>query len=222
MDTIQIFLDFFRHALTRVNNDYYGLNWWNESMLNAVIGPEQNEQRTILQEYLERYGERVFCYELYHQVRTLMDEHAQNHPHTFRNIKLQSELKKDYIGQIVADYFGVQALDSEYIPDFLLHSPGNFDNQHLIIEVKSNPKLAFSGMTDDLLKIQQFINRYQYEKGVFLTINTNPKRISSTLVLDTTKDWFRHNINTPDKIHIMCKKKNDVDLYEQTIEQILA
>jgi len=222
MNPIQIFLDFFRQALTLVHNDYYGLHWRNESMLNAVLGQAETEQRQVLQKYLDRYGERVFCYELYHQIRTLMDDHSRNHPDTFRNLNLQSELKKDYIGQIVKEFYGVQALDSEYIPDFLLHTPGNFENQHLIIEVKSNPKLTFSGMTDDLLKIQQFINRYQYERGTFLTININPNKISRILLEQESKDWFRQHINTPERIHIMCKKKNDVALYETTIDQLLT
>ena len=220
MNPIHIFLEFFRQSLTLVHNDYYGLHWWNESMLNAVIGQTDTEQRRVLQQYLDRYGERVFCYELYHQIRTLMDGHSRIHPETFRDLKLHGELKKDYIGQIAQDYYQAQALDSEYIPDFLLHTPGNFDNQHLIIEIKSNPKLSFSGMTNDLQKIQQFIDRYNYERGVFLTINTNPERVANFLALDATKSWFRDNIRTPDRIHIMCKKKNDVDLYERTIDQL--
>ena len=221
MNPIEIFLDCFRRALEHVHNDYYGLHWWNESMLNAVMGSVDNEERAVIQNYLDRYGERVFCYELYHQVRSLMENHSIEFPETFQHVKLQSELKKDYINEIVQNFYGVAALDREYIPDFLLHTPGNFQNQHLIIEVKSNPNISFAGMIDDLLKIQQFISRYQYQRGIFLTVNTNPNRIRNILNQENNRLWLRQNINDPNRIHILCKKKNDVDLYETTISEIL-
>jgi len=221
MNPIEVFIEFLRQALIKVDNDYYGLHWWNDSMLNATMGEVETKQRKAVKELLDRYGERVFCYELYHQIRVLMDNHHLHNPRTFENVKLQSELKKDYIGQIVQEYFNVEALDSEYIPDFLLHTLGNFDNQFLIIEVKSNPQLSFSGMKDDLLKIQQFITRYHYKKGVFLTINTNPDRIKNALEVEANKDWLRMNIANPERITVMCKKKNDVPLYETSISALI-
>ncbi len=220
--SISIFLELFRKGLTLVDNDYFGLHWWNESMLNEHLSQDETEDRKVLTDYLDRYGERVFCYELYHQVRTLMDCHTKICPETFKELRLQSELKKEHIDEIVAKYFSVKDLDSEYIPDFLLHTPKNFDRQGLIIEVKTNPKLTFSGMKDDLLKIQQFISSYSFDSGIFLTINTNPKKISNIINEKDSKDWLRQNITTPSKITIMCKKKNDVELLELTIEQILS
>ena len=220
MEAIEIFQDYLRKALTMVHNDYYGLHHWNEPMLNAVMGDTNSENKAVIQEYLDRYGERVFCYELYHQIRTLMDEHSKTNPETFKDLRLQSELKKDYINEIVQAHYGVQALDSEYIPDFLLHTPGNFDKQYLILEVKSNPKISFSGMIDDLKKIQQFISRYRYERGIFLTINTNPKRILNTLKSENSITWLKKIIQTPNQIHIMCKEKNDVELLELKISDL--
>jgi hypothetical protein len=220
MNPIDIFLSLLRQALIRVDNHYYGMNYWNNSMLNYYGVEENSPERQILKNYLDRYGERVFCYELYHQLRVLMSE--DQHNLDFENVVLQAELKKENIGEIahVFEAIGIQALDSEYIPDFLLHSPGDFDRQYLITEVKSNPQLTFSGIKDDLLKIQQFITRYSYQRGVFLTINTNPTRIINSLKDLENREWISNNIKNPELIHFMCKKKNDVDLFECTLNNL--
>jgi hypothetical protein len=220
MERIDIFIQFIREALCEVDNCYYGLNWWNDSMLNHHQVPENAPERQVLQDYLDRYGERVFCYELYHQLRKKMENHSQHNPNTFQNILLESELKKEFIGKIVEDYYNITALDAEYFPDFLLHTPNNFDNQDIIVEVKSNPKLGFSGMKEDLIKIQQFISKYGYSRGVFLSVNTNPERIGRGLMEPQNIDWLRQNIQTPNIISIFCKKKNDVDLLETTIQEL--
>jgi hypothetical protein len=214
MEAIEIFIEFLRLALTRVHNDYYGLHWWNESMLNSAMSSENSKDKEILKDFLDRYDERVFCYELYHQIRVQMEEFSKNKPELFRHIKLQCELKKDFIHEIVENYFKVKRLDAEYIPDFLLHTPGNFTNQHLIVEVKSNPQLSFNSIQKDLLKIQEFINRYNYQLGIFLTVNTNPSRMINILKDENHRKWLTENINTPERVLFMCKKKNDVELFE--------
>ena len=219
MDPIQLFLKHFRQALSMVDNDYYRFIQSNNNLISKAIGTRKDKKAKIIAANIDRHAERVFCYELYYQIRYLMDQQRIKFSETFPQLKLQSELKKELIYDIVED--DIKALDKEYIPDFLLHTPGNFKNQLLIIEVKSKPDLSFSGMKGDLLKIQQFINNYQYKKGIFLTINTNPKKIETSLKHNNNKSWLQKNINTRDKIIIMYKESNDIGIFEQSIEEIL-
>ena len=216
--TIDAFLELLRNALCNVEDIYYGRHSWNESMLNYYKDHFKisDDDFAVLKEYLDGYGERVFCYELYHQTRKLME----NDPERFKKVRLQSELEKQQIGKVVEDYFKVKKLDKEFMPDFLLHTPLSFENQYLIIEVKSNADISFSGIKPDLEKIQQFISRYNYERGVFLTINTNPNRMIRMLGDEGNQTWIKNNIANPNLINFMCKKKNDVELFECTLDKL--
>jgi hypothetical protein len=105
---------------------------------------------------------------------------------------LQAELRKPQVSSEIEQLFGIQSTDGVYYPDFLIHEPETFDNQDLIIEVKANPGLTFEDMKKDILKIDQFINRYQYKKGIFLAININEDRrnqlITNTHLLKCLKE----------------------------------
>jgi hypothetical protein len=169
------FLCVFRVALNRVPDYYYGRDCPDKS-LNTWV-PQDHSEREALRKYLSRYGERVFCYELYHQIRSLIDSCVnQNNADVSSRICLQAELKKDCVRHIIKYFPKIRkALAREYIPDFLLHSPeaGNVDFQGLIIEVKSDPGLSFSDIKKDLIKLQEFLAKYGYQQGVFLTVNSS-------------------------------------------------
>jgi len=116
MDT-GIFLGLFRQALDQVEQIYYGTAWWNASMFNSCQGYEDDSQRMILADYLERYDERVFCYELYHQVRLRMEVYRIEHPEDRSPLLFQGELRKEQINDIVAKHFQVQQLEKAYLRD---------------------------------------------------------------------------------------------------------
>src|SRR5258708_2937747 len=92
-----------------------------------------------------------------------MDKYAAKKPGLTSSVRFQGELRKKRIDASTAKLFGVTVLDNEYIPDFLLHSPGDFNYQSLIIEVKSAPNIPFGPIQEDLMKIQQFISRNIYK-----------------------------------------------------------
>jgi hypothetical protein len=179
--------------------------------------------RRALQKYLSRYGERVFCYELYHQIRLLMDDHYAESPPAggYPTIVLQAELKKDQIGDII-DYFPHinESLEREYIPDFLLHSPGNFRHQKLVIEVKSDPELSFSQIRNDLSKIQQFITRYLYRMGLFIAINVQFEKLLGMVTKAENRQWIEESLPNRRRILIMCKERRGSDLLEFALDQI--
>lgn len=211
---VGIFLKLFRQALERVDGLYYGMTWWSDSMLNHYANTEGNPRREFLQEgaelqeiikeYLNRYDERVFCYELYHQVRSLMDEYMEKHPDLILPFHFQAELRKEQISELVKKHFEVEALDHTYIPDFLLHSPGNFEYQGLVIEVKSAPDLQFAPIQADLLKIQEFITRYKYQKGIFLVVNNSEERMHR--LLSDHQRWIAQELPDRSRILFLCKE----------------
>ncbi len=82
--------------------------------------------------------ERVFCYELYHQMRLL-----EFNP----KYKLHAEIDKSGHNEF-------DRLDKKN-PDFIFHIPGSFDNESVIVEVKG--KIDGSNITKDFETLRIFI-----------------------------------------------------------------
>lgn len=98
------------------------------------------------------YRERVYCYELYHQLRCTWqgfpfslggEVDKAGHPH-FRN--------------------GPYARSK---PDLLVHQPGNMDHNLACVEVKPCSG-SWDEFRDDLMKLTWFCRHADYHRGVFL------------------------------------------------------
>lgn len=99
------------------------------------------------------YRERVYCYELYHQLRVCMEREP------FFRYTLHGEVDKKGHPKI-ADKCG------EKIPDFLFHVPGEMDNL-AVMEVKPSP--AGEGeLKDDVEKLLCFMEKAAYHRGILL------------------------------------------------------
>lgn len=96
--------------------------------------------------------ERVYCYELYHQMRSRWPE---------TNLFLTGEIPKRGHEIIMA------SIGSAVVPDFLIHEPGNMGNNHAIMEVKSSQANAF-GIRKDLATLDQFCVQVGYQRAVYL------------------------------------------------------
>lgn len=198
---------------------YYGLSYWEQT--DHYVEFMNFQHKELLQHYLKRYHERVFCYELYHKLRILMDleKDEQGNPlYQTKGIFLQSEVKKTEIHEYVERVFKVTRLSGDFMPDFLLHTPGNFENQLVVIEAKSNPNLSFDMLKADLLKIQEFINNYKYRKGIFIAVNISDEK-RNTLVGELSQ-WHNQNLNTPAQISIIFKNRPETELFEFTLNNI--
>jgi hypothetical protein len=213
MDTQQI-IELFQRAINNVDDIYYGRDWWNDSMLNYHEIYENDARRKIIEPYLATYGERVFCYELYHQMRIQLDNYIKDGG-TISPLYLQAELKKEHIGDLAAKNLGLEVLDKEYIPDFLLHCPDSTEHQELIIEVKTDPKLTPSKIKEDLLKIQEFITRYKYQKGIFLTVNTEADKMLKNLTKN--RHWLQERLPEKSQIIFMCKTKRNSSIFTRNL-----
>ena len=107
------------------------------------------------------YRERVYCYELYHQLRNLLEADKQLAGYT-----LNGEIDKR----------AHPIINLSCIPDFLIHIPGKMDNL-IIIEVKqvnANPE----EIKKDYKKLSDFVSKIDYKLGVQLVFGNDEQGFS--------------------------------------------
>jgi hypothetical protein len=114
----------------------------------ATIGPEYF--RLPIHGGDPVYRERVYCYELYHQIRCRWPDHS---PH-----RLNCEVDK-----ASHPYFLDGAAPK---PDFLVHEPGTGRN-YAVLEVKSS-RAVEAGVTKDFQTLTRFINEFGYQRAIYL------------------------------------------------------
>ncbi|WP_150428424.1 methionyl-tRNA formyltransferase-like protein [Dechloromonas sp. CZR5] len=99
------------------------------------------------------YRERVYCYELYHQLRCLWP--------TDTPFYLNGELDKaahPILREMGADYAK---------PDLLVHQPGHMAGNNTIIEVKS-ANAQNEGIKKDLKTLALFRSKVGYQRAIYL------------------------------------------------------
>jgi len=97
------------------------------------------------------YRERVYCYELYHQLRL-----------RWSNKKFFLTAEVDKRGHHALQDYGVKYEN----PDFLIHDPGQMDN-HAIIEVK-HAEAQDGGIEKDLRTLSLFKHGVGYTRAIYL------------------------------------------------------
>lgn len=103
------------------------------------------------------FRERVYCYELYHQMRTIWPAQVR--------YRLNAEVDKG--GHPLATNF--QSKNSK--PDFLVHTPGEMRGNDTIIEVKPVTAKA-RPIGKDLATLSNFLNEWQYQNAILLFYGT--------------------------------------------------
>jgi len=104
-----------------------------------------------------KYLERVYCYELYHQMRIRWP----NVPH-----KLTGEIDKSGNPRIRHEILNRSK------PDFTIHVPGNMDDNLLVIEVKARDPVD-GKVQRDLQKLSEFRRSAEYIAAYYLTYGFN-------------------------------------------------
>ena len=107
------------------------------------------------------YRERVYCYELYHQLRCLWPEDTPFY--------LNGELDKrahPLLIELGADYAK---------PDLLVHRPGYMAGNNTIIEVKSS-NAARDGIEKDLKTLALFRTDVGYQRAIYLVFGHESPR----------------------------------------------
>jgi len=112
----------------------------------------------------ELYRERVYCYELYHQLRL---ELGDSFPY-----KLYGEVDKS----------GHPIIREAKKPDFIVHEPGNMDNNLLIMEVKSIVGAKNeNGLNTDLEKLRLFLDEYKYYRAIMLIYGSENGKLTDKI-----------------------------------------
>jgi hypothetical protein len=100
-----------------------------------------------------KYRERVYCYELYHQMRLLWPEETAYY--------LNGEIDK--AAHPVLQQLGAHRAK----PDFLVHRPGYMSGNHAVIEVKARTADA-RGIRKDLQTLSLFTTKVGYQRAIYL------------------------------------------------------
>lgn len=99
--------------------------------------------------------ERVFCYELYHRIRTLMGGK--------QDLTLNGEIdKRGHIDFDECDWKN---------PDFVFHIPGTHHGNTIVVEVKGTLNVSYEEFLNDISTLLTFVNKYGYRVGIFLLYN---------------------------------------------------
>jgi hypothetical protein len=138
------------------------------------------------------YRERVYCYELYHQMRLFWPK--EGYPFV-----LNGEVDKS--GHRILGPRGVGG-----IPDFLVHRPGDMKGNHAIIEVKA-PTARDRQIKIDLDKLRRFVRGAEYERAIYLIYGTEAERLiericemaRSTPGLAPIELWLHRQVGEPAK-----------------------
>ena len=106
------------------------------------------------------YRERVYCYELYHQMRKEFDALGFM-------LRLNGEVDKGNHSE--------ECVKNKK-PDFIVHQPGSNEKNYAVIEVKSLKGLRKDSLKKDLETIKCFMASLNYKRGIFLVYGENFQR----------------------------------------------
>ncbi len=99
------------------------------------------------------YRERVYCYELYHQMQSRWPAGCKYY--------LNGELDK--VAHPILRTLGAD----QKKPDFLVHKPGDMNWNHAIIEVK-NAEVKKQGIHKDISTLDLFVRKVGYQRAIYL------------------------------------------------------
>ena len=128
-----------------------------------------NATRSVLPAYFQVqtagdttvYRERVYCYELYHQMRLRWPNDA--------DYRLNGELDK--VAHPVLQRLELAGCK----PDLLVHRPGTMEGNYAVLEIKT--VLAQNeGIKKDLQTLTGFIARAGYQRALYLLFGEDPNR----------------------------------------------
>ena len=181
----KVLISLIEQALNQVSQDYYRL------------------RTTYSTEGIVR--ERVFCYELYHQMRKIQDsgESCQYHIH----------------GEIDKRAHELFAREDQKNPDFVFHCPGSMGENALVVEVKGKLTVAEAIKDFDTLKI--FCAKYGYQKGLWLLYNHDLEEAMKALQEVLSSGNLDKYVDIVPKITIMCKKSCDTPIQKVPMAKLL-
>lgn len=175
-----------------------------DDYISLVVDALQN----VRYEYFEikQYGtentkkrERVFCYELYHQMRNIQ---AQN-KHLY--LTINGEINK--AGNLV--------IKENFDPDFVIHRQGSMGDNHAVIEVKTSK--SKKGILKDFETIKCMVHCYDYKIGIFLIIGADLNWFDKEIKPEL-KD--PNLISHETQIYVVCKNDHETKPEIATLHEL--
>ncbi|MDD3041299.1 hypothetical protein [Bacteroides sp.] len=180
----EIYINAFKSALSEIEECYYHV------------------RTTYCDEGIVR--ERVFCYELYHKLRSADNDRRQ--------LSLSAEIdKRGHIGF---------APSHQANPDFVLHNPGTFKNNEVVVEVKG--KMVKDGVIKDLRTLDNFLSLYNYRYGFFILYNYSIQQLKHRLILWARNGSFDERSDKFKDIIVFCKQNAKTNTEVSTIGRLLG
>lgn len=118
------------------------------------------------------FRERVYCYELYHQMRAVWPKGC--------HYMLTGEVDKrahPILKELEAD--GKQ-------PDLLVHRPGSMDDNFAIIEVKHSAVIG--GIQKDVHTLDLFVRKVRYQRAIYLVYGSYGTDETASKITTVAKD----------------------------------
>ena len=187
-EKIESFVEMIKGSLDNVGDEYYKITTTYES--SGIV------------------RERVFCYELYHQMRLVQSERGLN------DVQIHGEIDKN--GHIAFDR------NARKNPDFVFHVPGMMEGNAIVVEVKGKLEGTYQdGICKDIGTLSKFTdNRYYYRLGVLIIYNYNLEEFRKKMGQFFKEELQKKQIAT-DKIVILCKKSKSVTLEIRKLDDLL-
>lgn len=173
MITIEFGLKLIENALSNIEQSYF------------KISTSGNSDEII--------RERVFCYELYHQMRLVQKNNYE--------FSIHAEIDKR----------GNSSFETKHWknPDFIFHKPGENSDNIIICEVKG--KIESKGIKKDFETISTFIKKYNYKVGVFILYGYLLEELKDC-ILSNRKEFYDCTKEIKDSIYIFIKETAEAQI----------
>lgn len=179
-------------------------------MSEATVAIERGYFHLQIDGSIPVYRERVYCYELYHQMRSCWPAGCEFY--------LNGELDKaahPILRELRAD---------QKKPDLLIHKPGYMSGNHAIIEVK-NARATNDGIRKDLSTLDLFVRKVNYQRAIYLFFGQEAndglkERIQSVAAefdeLVPIELWFHREVGQPATHNITLQRNANRELLSHT------
>jgi hypothetical protein len=129
-----------------------------------------------------KFAERVFCYELYHQVMIHWEQEGVPD-----KAVVHGELAKSayFKTRLIAAFEGRGTY-----PDLLFHQPGSMDWNLVVVEVKGS-RCRASDLKHDVIKLRAYLTGGRYAIGVLLVVGEDDPRSRVRAALGPSDDGIR-------------------------------
>ena len=204
-------------ALNKITKDYFGIDYWGSGRLNSVNANPDTRELAF------RHWERVFCYELYHQIRKIIDKKigTGDNAQFWNKVKLQGELQKMQLDEMTLAGLNLIQLEKKYIPDLIIHKIDTSEEQELVIEVKTKAGISFREYFSDLQKLNEFIEKYRFKNGLFIIANNDSHSIEQQLIINNDEINEKLTANSISKIYITSIKDENETVTAKRLSDIL-